>query len=299
MIPNSILTINGKGGVGKTSLVANIAGLAATSGWRVLAIDTDPQGNLARDFGVLPASDDGANLCAAILGKASLQPLRAVRPRLDLAPGGRHLDSLVAEVQLMMARGHYLSALSLFETMLTTVAGGYDLVIIDSPPGERAIQALAARAAGHLLIPTAPDDCSIDGLGAVFELYQQLRTDGGNPDLHILGVALMLTVTSATTVKRTVRATLTELLGSTVTVFDSTVRFAQAAAVDCRRDGRLAHEYEQAALSALPWWKTTGKPESFSRAATGLADDYQHLTNEILTAIAAAITTTTNERRTA
>ena len=45
MIPNSILTINGKGGVGKTSLVANIAGLTAGSGWRVLAIDTDPQGS--------------------------------------------------------------------------------------------------------------------------------------------------------------------------------------------------------------------------------------------------------------
>ena len=39
MITNSVLTINGKGGVGKTSLVANIAGLAAASGWRVLAID--------------------------------------------------------------------------------------------------------------------------------------------------------------------------------------------------------------------------------------------------------------------
>lgn len=136
MIPNSILTINGKGGVGKTSLVANIAGLAATSGWRVLAIDTDPQGNLARDLGVLPASDDGANLCAAILARDTLQPLRDVRTRLDLAPGGRHLDGLVAEVQLMMARGQYLSALGLFETMLTRVAHQYDLIIIDSPPGE-------------------------------------------------------------------------------------------------------------------------------------------------------------------
>ena len=69
-------------------------------------------------------------------------------------------------------------------------------------------------------------------------------------------------------------------------VFDTTIRFAQAAAVDCRRDGRLAHEYEQAALAADPWWKHTSRGETFSRAATGLADDYQHLTNEILTALA-------------
>lgn len=295
MIEHSILTINGKGGVGKTSLVANLCGLAAASGWRVLAVDTDPQGNLARDLGVLSASDDGLNLRDAILGRTPLTPLGSVRPGLDLAAGGRHMDGLVAEVQLMMARGQYLTALGLVETMLAKVADRYDLIVIDSPPGERAIQTLAARAAGHLLIPTAPDDCSVDGLGAVFDLYQQLRTDGGNPDLDILGVVLTLTVSTATNVKRTVRNTLRSLLGEQVVVFDSTIRFAQAAAVDCRRDGRLAHEYEQAALSAEPWWRATTKGESFSRAATGLADDYQQLTNEIL----AALTATRTARRTA
>jgi len=130
MIPNTILTINGKGGVGKTSLVANIAGLTAASGWRVLAIDTDPQGNLARDLGVLEQADDGTNLRDAILGRAPLTPLRDVRAGLDLAPGGRHLDSLVAEVQLMMARGHYLTALGLFDRMLTDIAADYDLIIL-------------------------------------------------------------------------------------------------------------------------------------------------------------------------
>ena len=295
MIEHSILTINGKGGVGKTSLVANLCGLAAASGWRVLAVDTDPQGNLARDLGVLPASDDGLNLRDAILARAPLTPLIDVRPGLDLAAGGRHMDGLVAEVQLMMARGQYLTALGLVETMLAKVADRYDLIVIDSPPGERAIQTLAARAAGHLLIPTAPDDCSVDGLGAVFDLYQQLRTDGGNTSLDILGVVLTLTVSTATNVKRTVRNTLRSLLGEQIIVFDSTVRFAQAAAVDCRRDGRLAHEYEQAALSAEPWWKATGGGESFSRAATGLAGDYQQLTNEVL----AALTATRAARRTA
>lgn len=287
MIDNSILTINGKGGVGKTSLTANLCSLAAASGWRVLAIDTDPQGNLARDLGVLDQSDDGVNLRDAILGRTALEPLRGIRAGLDLASGGRQLDSLVAEVQLMMARGQYLTALGLFETMLHRVRSNYDLIMVDSPPGERAIQTLAARAAGHLLIPTAPDDCSVDGLGAVFELYEQLRNDGGNPDLRVLGVVLMLTVSNATNVKRTVRATLADLLGQHVTVFDSTIRFAQAAAVDCRRDGRLAHEYELAATAAAPWWKRESGQPTYSTAASKLAEDYQLLTNEILNAFTA------------
>jgi Mrp family chromosome partitioning ATPase len=39
----TIAVLNGKGGVGKTSLTANLSGLFADAGYRVLAIDLDPQ----------------------------------------------------------------------------------------------------------------------------------------------------------------------------------------------------------------------------------------------------------------
>ncbi len=42
---------NGKGGVGKTTLTAGLAGQLAATGRRVLVVDTDPQGNLGRDLG--------------------------------------------------------------------------------------------------------------------------------------------------------------------------------------------------------------------------------------------------------
>ncbi|HKZ29483.1 MAG TPA: ParA family protein, partial [Acidimicrobiia bacterium] len=44
MLTNTIAFANGKGGVGKTSVTANVAGIAALSGWRVLTVDLDPQG---------------------------------------------------------------------------------------------------------------------------------------------------------------------------------------------------------------------------------------------------------------
>lgn len=103
MIPNSILVMNGKGGVGKTSLVANLSAVAAAGGWRVLAIDIDPQGNLARDLGVLEPSDGGCNLREAALARELLQPLRNVRPNLDLAPGGEHLAALLGDIQAAYA----------------------------------------------------------------------------------------------------------------------------------------------------------------------------------------------------
>ncbi len=48
------LAISGKGGVGKSSLAAALALLMAKSGQRVLAVDADPDANLAAALGILP-----------------------------------------------------------------------------------------------------------------------------------------------------------------------------------------------------------------------------------------------------
>src|SRR5206468_10346854 len=88
VIPGCVMVSNGKGGVLKTSLTANVAGLSAASGWRVLAVDLDPQGNLASDLGMLDASDGGEGLLRAVAEQAPLEPLRDVRPGLDLVAGG-------------------------------------------------------------------------------------------------------------------------------------------------------------------------------------------------------------------
>src|SRR2546430_17693124 len=46
VIPGCVMVSNGKGGVLKTSLTANVAGLAAASGWRGLAVGPGPPGHL-------------------------------------------------------------------------------------------------------------------------------------------------------------------------------------------------------------------------------------------------------------
>jgi cellulose biosynthesis protein BcsQ len=61
-----IAVINGKGGVFKTSLVANVGGLLAEGGSRVLLVDLDPQGNLAEDLGYADRGDGGRSLAASL-----------------------------------------------------------------------------------------------------------------------------------------------------------------------------------------------------------------------------------------
>jgi CO dehydrogenase maturation factor len=48
------VAISGKGGTGKSTLAAALAGLMARRGWRVLAVDADPDGNLAGALGASP-----------------------------------------------------------------------------------------------------------------------------------------------------------------------------------------------------------------------------------------------------
>lgn len=49
------IAIAGKGGVGKTTLSGLLARALAGAGWRVLAIDADPDANLASALGIAPA----------------------------------------------------------------------------------------------------------------------------------------------------------------------------------------------------------------------------------------------------
>lgn len=173
---------NGKGGVGKTSLTAGLGGLIAAAGYRVLTVDADPQGNLRRDLGY--ASSDGQGLASAIQMGSALKPIRDVRENLDSIAGGVALYDVPAAHISRMSRGQSLPGLgkALNEVRPNAPAhADYDLVLIDTPPGEPVLQDLVFGAADYLIIPTRSDDASLDGLVAVAGRFTNARTTNPNP----------------------------------------------------------------------------------------------------------------------
>lgn len=288
MIKNAIMVMNGKGGVLKTTLTAQICGLAAASGWRVLAVDLDPQANLARDLGYAQRSDGGLGLLDAVVNGTPLLPVVDVRPNLDVVAGGPELVKLSRHLELERS-SQPLGKFDHIERTIRKIAGPYQLIVFDSPPGGEIIHLEAMSTARAVVVPTQPDQGSIDGLATVFRRLNEVR-GGPNPDLEVLGVALGPVPTQSTRLRGETLAKLDALGNGKVHVFDSVIRSSQKIAVECRESGLLVHEYEveaaDAAANAPKWFQLSSaerkKRKSFSSAAGGLARDYEALVQEIL-----------------
>ncbi len=294
-LARTVAVINGKGGVGKTTVTANVAGQLAAAGYRVLAADLDLSGNLKLDLGYVghEGDDDGKGLVDAIWSDGEVPVLKDVRANLDVIPGGRHLEMLAALSQSPLAQdlpgGGVAQA---FAVKLASLAESYDLVLLDCAPGNPVLQDLALNATRYLLIPTKTDAAGWDGLRMVGPRVKKARRD--NPQLTYLGVVLFAHQTNATRVLRNTQERLEEV-GDLVPVFDSFIRHSETAAHDCRARGQLAHELARDASAsrrerfALLRGRRAGNvialPAALSAAADSLAGDYEQLTRELLVRI--------------
>ncbi|MGP9804913.1 plasmid partitioning protein RepA [Paracoccus sp. NSM] len=157
-----ITVINFKGGSGKTTTAAHLAQKLALDGYRVLAIDLDPQASLSALHGVQPEFDlpDGGTIYDAIRYDNPL-PLRSVIQKtyftnLDLIPG--NLDLMEFEHTTPTALRERSG--NLFFTRvgdaLADVESDYDTVVIDCPPQLGFLTMSALSAATAILVTVHP-----------------------------------------------------------------------------------------------------------------------------------------------
>ncbi|MEP6562908.1 MAG: ParA family protein, partial [Nakamurella sp.] len=280
-------------GVGKTTLAAGLAGQVAAAGQRVLVVDTDPQGNMGRDLGY--GVQDGGSLGLAITHGLPIDVIRNVRDRLDVVPGGPALWDVSPAFTSRGARGASLPGLrpALDKVRPAGSAAGYDLVLIDTPPGEPVLQELVFAAADYLIIPTRSDDASLDGLVVVAQRFAAARAL--NPELTLLGVALFGVRAGSTRLIARVRSALDDTLGGAAPVFETSIRYLESAAVDMRSRGLLPYELAElhhgdkaSRIRKLRQGvKVDGEKSLLSRdsSAAGLAGDYAGFADEVLRAI--------------
>jgi chromosome partitioning protein len=184
---------NFKGGSGKTTTAAHLAQYLALRGYRVLAIDLDPQASLSALFGTQPELDVAANqtLQAAIRYDDARRPLREVIRKtyvegLDLVPGNLELMEFEHETPRILARG-MAGAQSLFYARaaeaIDQVADDYDVVVLDCPPQLGFLTLAALCAATGVIVTVHPQMLDVASMSQFLlmtnDLLDVVRDAGG------------------------------------------------------------------------------------------------------------------------
>lgn len=155
--------MNFKGGSGKTTTSAHLAQRLALLGYRVLAIDLDPQASLTALHGVQPEIDipEGGTLYDAIRYEDPCPIRDVIRPTyipgLDLIPGNLELMEFEHETPRALSSGHAGLFFFRVREALAQVDDDYDVVVIDCPPQLGFLTMSALSAATGVLVTIHPE----------------------------------------------------------------------------------------------------------------------------------------------
>jgi len=185
------VVFNQKGGVGKSTIVCNLAAVAASQGLRTLVIDLDAQGNSSRYL--LGAAVEQVELGIADFFEETLSYRLRTRDPADYisATPFENLSLMVADPRLADLQTKLETKLKIFKLSeaLTTLRKHYQQIWIDTPPALNFYTLSALIASDRCLIPFDCDDFSRQALYRLLENVDEIRNDH-NKKLKIEGIVV-------------------------------------------------------------------------------------------------------------
>ena len=183
------VVFNQKGGVGKSTITANLAAISAQQGLRTLVVDLDPQGNSTR-YLLGDAADDLGDTAAEFFDQTLKFTLRNQETaefitassfeNLDVLPSSPKLDELHSKLESRYKIYKLRDALD-------ALGDRYDRIYFDTPPALNFYTRSALIAANGCLIPFDCDDFSRRALYALLENVQEIQADH-NRRLQVEGI---------------------------------------------------------------------------------------------------------------
>ena len=209
---------NQKGGVGKTTTALILSEGLSRKGYRVLTIDSDPQGNLSYTTGI----ERGESALYSLF-KGTIKTDEAIRKTdigFDLISGGKELSRV--ELEFTETGREYL-----LKEIIDPIKEEYDYIIIDTPPTLSLLTVNALTASDSVIIPMSTDAYSLQGLDALITLIGRVRKYS-NPSIEIDGI-LLIRYNQRSIMSRQIKEQLVDIAkGYGTRLYDTTIREAVA-----------------------------------------------------------------------
>ncbi len=185
------VVFNQKGGVGKSTIAANLAAVAASRGKRVLLIDLDPQGNASHYLSGQTRAPEGRSamdffnqmLNISMFSKDTTDFVSDTPfPGLSLLASHPELGELMAKLETRYKMFKLREALE-------QLGDHYDEIWIDTPPALNFYTRSALIAADRCLIPFDCDAFSRQALYNLMASVEEIRADH-NAELAVEGIVV-------------------------------------------------------------------------------------------------------------
>lgn len=182
--------MNMKGGVGKSTLTANLGWYAAHQrNLRVLLIDLDPQFNLSQYILGIKGYEALVDAEAPTIANLFASPqsgtgvnIHSIIRSIQEWNDGSCIHLIPASLDLAWAVRNAPASANLLDDHLRDIKDGYDIIIIDCAPTDSVLSDAAYMAADYIFVPVRPEFLSTIGLPlllqsqAIFQSKYPTRT---------------------------------------------------------------------------------------------------------------------------
>lgn len=180
-----IAVLNQKGGVGKTTTVANIAAALAHKNLRVLVIDLDPQAHLTIHLGA-DGEPDSVGIYDVLMGNTPISDaIQKVRENLWLSAA--NINLVGAESELVNEVGREI----ILRHAVESIQQNFDYLIIDCPPSLGLLTLNALAAIDEIVIPIQPHFLALQGFSRLLQTVTLVQTRI-NPALRVSAILMCL-----------------------------------------------------------------------------------------------------------
>ena len=176
----TIVFVNQKGGVGKTTSAINIGAYIALAGKKVLLVDFDSQGNMSSGVGV---SQDKPTIYELLAGQVDAKD--AVKHT-----GIENLDAISASLDLSGAAIELVDQENrefFLKNALEPLRASYDYIMIDCPPSLGILTLNGLAAADTVLVPMQCEYFALEGITLLLQTVEKVQKEI-NPSLTIGGI---------------------------------------------------------------------------------------------------------------